>query len=223
MERVVSDSRQKRPYRSRLRKERAQATRQKILETARRLFAERGYVATTLPAIAAEAGVAVATVTAVFGTKLALLDALIACAVRGDVEPAPIATREWWQMMLREPDPSRQLALHAANIRRIHERTTDLFEIVRGAATAEPEIAALRRELGEGKLRDDQLVVESLAEKSALGGVTVEHGRDLLWALGSAELYRLFVVERGWQPDQYEQWLAGAWTDALLGPRGTQS
>ncbi len=124
--------------------------------------------------------------------------------------------------MLREPDPSRQLALHAANIRRIHERTTDLFEIVRGAATAEPEIAALRRELGEAKLRDDQLVAESLAEKSALGGVTLEHSRDLLWALGSAELYRLFVVERGWQPAQYEQWLAAAWIHDLLGPRGTQ-
>jgi AcrR family transcriptional regulator len=219
----MSEPAKKRPYYSRLRQERAQATRQKILEAARRLFAAQGYVATTLSAIAAEAGVAAATVTAVFSTKLALLDALISWAVRGDVEPTPIATREWWQAMLYEPDQVRQLTLHAANIRRIHERTADLFEIVRGAATAEPEIAALRRKLGEAKLQDDRRVAESLAQKGALaGGVTVEHGGDLLWALGSAELYRLLVVERGWPPEEYEQWLAAAWIQALLGPHGTR-
>lgn len=219
----MTESRKKRPYHSRQRQEQAQATRQKILEAARHLFAAHGYVATTLPAIAREAGVAAATVTAVFGAKVALLDVLIKWAVRGDAEPAPLAMREWWQEMLSEPDPIRQLILYAAIARRIHERTTDLFEIVRGAATVEPEIAVLRRDLKESHLQDDRQVAESLARKEALGrGVTVEHATDLLWALGSAELYRLLVVERGWPPEQYEQWLAAAWVHALLGPRSSQ-
>ena len=213
----------KRAYHSLQRQEQAQVTRRKMLEAARRLFATHGYVATTLPAIAREAGVAAATVTAVFGTKLALLNALITWAVRGDEEPAPLAMREWWQEMLSEREPIRQLTLYAAIARRIHERTTDLFEIVRGAATAEPEIAVLWRDLKESHLQDDRWVAESLAQKEALGrGVTVEHATDLLWALGSADLYRLLVVERGWPPEEYEQWLAATWIHALLGPRGTQ-
>jgi AcrR family transcriptional regulator len=44
----MSEPAKKRPYYSRLRQERAQATRQKILEATRRLFAAQGYVATTL-------------------------------------------------------------------------------------------------------------------------------------------------------------------------------
>lgn len=217
----MTESGQKRRYHSLQRQAQAQATRDKILEAARLRFGADGYVATTLPAIAREAGVAVATVTAVFGTKPALLDALIKSAVRGDAEPAPLAEREWWQAVLREPEPIRQLERYAANARRIHGRTTDLFEIVRGAAAAEPEIAVLRRELGESHRQDDGLVAESLAQKGALGrGVTVERAADLLWALGSADLYRLLVVERGWPPEEYEQWLAAAWIDALLDAAG---
>jgi hypothetical protein len=33
----------------------------------------------------------------------------------------------------------------------------------------------------------------------SLPGVTIEARTDLLWTLGSAELYRLLVVERGWR------------------------
>src|SRR5260370_17833852 len=59
------------------RRPRAQATRRRIRDAARRLFVERGYVATTIEAIAGEAGVAVPTVYLAFGTKPALLAALL--------------------------------------------------------------------------------------------------------------------------------------------------
>lgn len=190
------------------------------LQPARRLFAAHGYVGTTLPAIAAEAGVAPATVTAVFGTKPALLDALIKWAVRGDQEPVPLAQRPWWQEIYRQPDPIRQLSRYAEHGRWIHERTTDLFEIIRGAATVLPEIAAMRQELSKSHCQDDRLVAESLAQKRALASdVTVEYATALLWALGSAEMYRMLVVERGWMPKQYEQWLATTLIHALLEQR----
>ena len=59
------------------RQEYAEATRQAIVDTARRLFAERGYFATKVDDIAAEARVAPATVYAVTGGKLGLLNELI--------------------------------------------------------------------------------------------------------------------------------------------------
>lgn len=220
----MSGPRPKRRYHSPQRQEQAELTRRKLLEAARRLFAAHGYAATTLPAIAREAGVSAPTVTAVFGTKIALLEALIKLVVRGDVASAPLAERPWWQEMLAEPDPRRQLRLHATNTRQIHERSADVFEIVRGAATADPEIAALLRQRGARRLQDTRAMAESLARKQALGpGLTIEQATDLLWALSAPELYRLLVAERGWSPERYEQWLAAALIYSLLGHHETGS
>jgi len=192
-------------------------TRNQIVEAARRLFATRGYAATTLPAIAREAGVSAPTVTAVFGTKAALLEALINLGVRGDAAPAPLVERPWWREMLEEADPRRQLRLHAANVRRIQEGSDDIAEIVRGAATADPEIAAVLKQRHRQRFEDTQLVAQSLGRKRALApGVTVAKAGDLVWALSGAEVYRMLVVERGWSPDEYEEWLASALADSLL-------
>src|SRR6478672_10269991 len=165
----------RRPYNSPRRQEQARETRRKIMAAAQSLFASQGYAATTLPAVAREAGVSPATITVVFGTKQALLDALIKSAVRGSDTPAPMTERPWWQEMLREPDPARQLELYAAITRRIHERTTDIAEIMRGAAAADPEIATMRQSLGESRLEDVRAVAELLSGKAALApGITVE-------------------------------------------------
>ena len=214
----MGESEKKRRYHSPRRQQQAEETRRAILAAARRLFTAHGYAATTLPAIAREAGVSAPTVTAAFGTKLAILDALIRVEVRGDETSTPLAARPRWQAMLREPHPIRQLILNAANLRHIHERTTDIFEIVRGAASAEPEIAALRGSLNAQRLEDKRLLAQSLASKQALRpGLTVAQATDLLWALGSADVYRMLVVDRGWSAEQYEQWLAASLVHSLLG------
>jgi len=59
------------------REEYAQATRQAIVDAARRLFSERGYFSTKVDDIAALARVAPATVYAVSGGKHGLLNALL--------------------------------------------------------------------------------------------------------------------------------------------------
>jgi AcrR family transcriptional regulator len=213
----MDESVKKRAYNSPRRQEQARETRKRILEAAQRLFASEGYVAATLPAVAREAGVSPATITVAFGTKLALLTALVRSEVRGDEESVPVTGRSWWQEMLAEPDPVRQLTLFAGIARRIHGRTTDIAEIVRGAAAVDPELAAWRQELGESRLQDAREVVEALARKQALGpDVTVDYAIDLLWTLGSSEVYRMLVVERGWPPEQYEQSLASLLVCSLL-------
>jgi AcrR family transcriptional regulator len=213
----MDESVKKRAYNSPRRQEQARETRKRILEAAQRLFASEGYVAATLPAVAREAGVSPATITVAFGTKLALLTALVRSEVRGDEESVPVTGRSWWQEMLAEPDPVRQLTLFAGIARRIHGRTTDIAEIVRGAAAVDPELAAWRQELGESRLQDAREVVEALARKQALGpDVTVDYAIDLLWTLGSSEVYRMLVVDRGLPPEQYEQSLASLLVCSLL-------
>ena len=213
----MKESSPKRRYHSPRRQAQAASTRQKLLESAERLFVTQGYGATTLAAIARVAGVSLPTVTAIFGTKLAILNALIDTTVRGDEMPIPLSERDWWTAALDERDPVRLLERYAANIRRIHERTTDIFEIVRGAATVDPEIAAIRRELAGGRLGDSRGIVNALAERGVLKpGVLAERATDLLWALVSAEFYRMLVVEREWSPEEYEHWLAATLLDAFV-------
>src|SRR5438477_8281 len=59
----------RRRYDSRRRREQAEGTRRAILEAAGRLFERHGYAATTMAAIAGEAGVALKTVYLAFETK----------------------------------------------------------------------------------------------------------------------------------------------------------
>ena len=66
----------KRRYDSPRRREQAAATRREILEAAQRLFERQGYAATTMAAIATEAGVALKTVYVAFETKSGVLRAL---------------------------------------------------------------------------------------------------------------------------------------------------
>lgn len=213
----MSETRQNRRYHSPQRQRQAELTRRKVLEAARRLFASQGYAVTTLPAIAREAEVSPATVTAVFGTKSRLLDDLVHLVVRGDTDELPLTERSWWQVMLSESDPRRLLAMFAANGRRIHERSADIAAIMQGAAAADPEIAAKLRQLADGRRADARTVALALAEKQALAtDMTIEKATDVLWALGSHDLYRMLVVEQHWAPEEYERWLAESLIHSLV-------
>src|SRR5450759_4267598 len=74
----------KRPYRSPLRAANAQSTRLSVIQAAARLFAERGYVTTSLEDVAAEAGVSRATIFTSVGGKADLLKAAYDVAIVGD-------------------------------------------------------------------------------------------------------------------------------------------
>lgn len=67
-----------------------------MLQAARRLFLEHGYAATTMPAIAAAAGVSVQSVYKAFGNKAALLKTVFDVAIAGDDEPVPMLQRAPW-------------------------------------------------------------------------------------------------------------------------------
>ena len=84
----------KRRYDSSRRRAQAEATRVDILDAAQRLFEARGYAATTVEAIAAEAGVALKTVYVAFETKSGLLRALWNHLLRGGRDEVPMGEQD---------------------------------------------------------------------------------------------------------------------------------
>src|SRR3954468_22464419 len=98
----------RRPYNSPRREEQAAATRTAILRSAQRRFEDDGYAATTMDAVAAEAGVALKTVYVAFGTKSGLLRAVWDLLLKGDADDAPVAARNWYRQVLEEPDAERK-------------------------------------------------------------------------------------------------------------------
>lgn len=207
----------RRRYDSTRRREQAAATRRDILEAAARLLDRQGYAATTMAAIAAEAGVAVKTVYLGFETKAGVLRALWNLRLRGDRDEAPVAAQRWFREAVEEEDPERQLRLNARNSRAAKARIGALFEVIRSAAMVEPEIDALWGRI-QAEYHDNQRVfVESLARKGALRrGLDVDRATDILWALNHPNLWQLLVRERGWTAEEYERWCADTACSQLL-------
>ena len=115
MAKAAATKRKTRRYHSPRRKEQAEATRKQILDAAERLFIRDGYVATSMAAIAKEAGVALKTVYLAFETKSGLLRALWHRNLRGGREDVPVGDQAWFREVIEEPDPAKALRLNARN------------------------------------------------------------------------------------------------------------
>ena len=209
----------RRAYDSPRRREQARATRHAVLEAARGLFTERGYVGTTIEAIAAGANVAPETVYAVFGTKRSLLSELVDVSIAGSDSAPPILQQDPVQQIRDEPDPHRRIVLLASLGRSILERRAAVDEVVRGAAAADPEIASLR-DLGKAQRFTSQRELLRMVVGAAglRQGLDVETAADVLYAIGSPETYRLLVIDRGWSGPRFERWYAETLERLLLEP-----
>jgi AcrR family transcriptional regulator len=193
-----------------LRDARAQVTRGRIADAARRLFLRDGYAATTLAAIAAEAGVAVQTVYAVYGSKAGILRTL-----RESVMNQPQAEALFAEAIV-EPSALRRLALFARSIRRRWESSVDVVAIHRDAGTADPEIragVAATLERRRGGIRE----LAATLEADLRPGLDVARAAAILDALTLPEVYAELIDAAGWTPDAYETWLAAALVRELLG------
>ena len=207
----------RRRYESPRRREQAESTRRAILEAAERLFERQGYGATSVAAIAEEAGVALKTVYVVFETKSGLLWALWNQRLRGEGGETPVADQEWFREVLAEPDPVRQLELNARNSRAGKERVGALFEVIRAAAPLDGEIEELWARIQTEYRSNQEEVVASIAARGALAdGLELERATDILWTLNDPDLWQLLVGRREWSGDEYERWCAEAARSQLL-------
>ena len=212
-----------RRYDSPLRREQAAATRRRILEAAQPLFEHDGYTTTSMAAIAAAAGVSLKTVYLAFETKSGILRALWHLLLRGDEEPVPVGERPWFRAVLEEPQPERKLRLNVHNATTVRARIGPLLQVLRDAAPTEPEIGELWTQIQAEFYDNQHAVVVDLDEKKALRpGLDVTRATDILWTLNHPDVYRLLVTERGWAPDEHEEWLADLLCSQLLREQATR-
>ncbi len=207
----------RRAYNSELRSEQAAQTRRKILRAAQALFETEGYAATSMAGIASAAGVSLKTVYLAFETKSGLLRALWHLLLRGERDSAPVAEQSWFRAVLDEPDPERQLWLNARNSMIVKTRAGRMLDVIRSAASADPEIGSLWARI-QTEFHDNQrAVVQSIADKQALAThLTVPSATDILWALNHPNLYILLAGERNWSAERYEQWLGDLLCSQIL-------
>jgi AcrR family transcriptional regulator len=202
------------------RAEKAQANRQRMRAAAQTLFASRGYSATSMQAIADEAGMAVQTLYFTFGTKRALLSELLDVAVAGDDEPVPTLERPRVLAAIDNPDPVVQLHELAGIAREIYERVAPVLQVVAHAAPGDPEIHELWMTNNAQRAVVMERFITALAGKTPLrDGLDTATAIDVALALQSPELYQFLTVRRGWSPARWEQWTADALVTQLLPPR----
>ena len=215
---MTEDVKPKRRYESKRRLEQAQETRRTILAAAKQRFENHGYAATTVAEIAADAGVATKTVYLAFESKGGVLRALWNLLLRGEQDDRPVAEQEWYRQVLEEPDPERQLRLNARNSAQGKRRISSTLEVIRSAASGDAEIDVLWQRIQSDYRENQRAIVEQLAQHNALSpGLDVERAADVLWTINHPNTWQMLVVQRGWTPEQYEQWSGDAACRELLG------
>lgn len=216
---MVSEvNRRSRRYDNRNRQELAGQTRRRVLEAARRLFVQQGYGATTIQSLADDAGVAVQTVYAAFGSKLEILKQLFDISVVGDDATRPLAQRAEWRAWETEPDGEGMVRLFARANRVIAERTADIVGVLAAAASSHPEIARMWEQAEAARYQDQSGLAERLADRGLLRPtLSVRQAADIVWTLAGPGTFTDLVRRRGWSAQEYDAWLADQLRHALLG------
>jgi AcrR family transcriptional regulator len=177
-------------------------TRTHILDAALQLLADRGYVGTTIEAIAAQAGVGERTVYDTFGSKQGILLGLIESF-------SPIPKTDFQALtQAGAADPQAQLRLIVNFVIDYFCAAEQFLDVLRANAGANPALAAIMRE-GEQLRRESQRdILHNWANSGVLKReLSATRAGDILWGLTSPDVYRLFVQERKWTRQSYARWL----------------
>ena len=197
---------------------RTRLARRAVIDAARALFLERGYQATTVEAVSDHSDVPVATVYRLFSSKLGILKAVLDVSIAGDDRALSLQERPPVAALLAEPDPAKLLAALASITVAINTRSSDIYRILSGASGSDPAAGVLLADYQLQRHDGQARIARSLARAHALRpGLRERDAADLIHALASPELYRLFVIDRGWAPERYEKWLASILTAQLIG------
>jgi AcrR family transcriptional regulator len=222
MERMMANVKPKRRYDSSGRQAQARRNQQAILDAAQRQFLRGGYAATTIAAIAAEAGVSVETIYKAFGGKPGLVRAIYQRGLAGRA-PVPAFQRSD-EMRERETDPRRIMRNWGALTSEVSSAVSPIARLVRSAAASDPDMAALLRASNDTREERARHHARFLKQRGYLReGVTVAQATDILWTCTSDELYDLLVVQRGWSLRRFARFLAEYVIATLLPPPGEPS
>jgi AcrR family transcriptional regulator len=207
----------KRRYDSSGRQAQARRNREAILDAAQRQFLEGGYAATTIAAVAAEAGVSVETIYKAFGGKPGLVRAIYDRGLEGR-EPVPAYQRAD-ELRERETDPRAIMRNWAAIATEVSSVVSPIERLVRAAAATDPDMAALLKAHHDTRERRARHHAGFLKRRGYLRqGVSQAQATDILWTCTSDELYDLLVTQRGWSLPRFARFLGDFMINALLPP-----
>lgn len=202
--------RQRSRYRSPLREERAADTRRRIATAALELFAEHGFAQTTVAAVAAAAGVSVQTIYATFGSKTAIVRALLEQFEENADADA------WSARIAAEPDPRRKLEAFAQWSASIFSTSRRVITAAAGAA-GDPAMLELKAEGDRHRREGVRRLISGLAASGTLRpGLSRREATDRAWILTGLEVYLATTDGCGWSDATYATWLAGLLIADLL-------
>lgn len=203
-------TRKKRIYNSEGRSAQAAQTKSRILDAARKLLQSDGFDAVTIEKIALAAEVSAPTIYSLFQSKRGILRALMDDALPPDQHHALVEGG-------KQKSAKERLAVGAKLARQIYDAERAQMDIFRGASVLAPEFRVFEQEREQRRYKRQEETVKTMwKEKVFLKGLTLTKARDILWAFTGRDMYRMFVIEQGWTPDEYEKWLAQLLAKTLL-------
>lgn len=198
-------------YRSPLRQQRAAETRARIAEAARELFITKGFTGTTVGEIARLGGVSVQTIYTTFGSKGAIVRALLT-----QFEASADAT-DWKTRMEQSSDPAMILTLFAGWTRVFFASSRETIAAAQGAVT-DPAMVELRAEGDHHRRKALTDLVTRIDQMGALPDwLTRRNAVDRAWMLSGVEMYLAATDGCGWSDEAYENWLATTLLQQVLG------
>jgi AcrR family transcriptional regulator len=209
----MSQAKAPRRYQSERRRQTADDTRRRILDASRALFSRDGIDCVTVEKIAARAKVATSTVYALFKSKAGILRELTRDAIFSAQYHAATAQIDGTR------DPIALLKLTAKVARTIYENEAREIGLLRGASMFSAELKKLENEFETLRFELQRARIELLFENALLpDGMSVDAARRIMWMYTSRDVYRMMVVDGGWSPDHFEEWLANTLVSALTKP-----
>ncbi|HWM18352.1 MAG TPA: helix-turn-helix domain-containing protein [Ilumatobacteraceae bacterium] len=189
----------------------AEETRAEILGAARRQFAAKGYSATSLKEIAAEAGVSVQTVYDSVGSKADLVRRL------NDLVDAEARVGEIASTIPTESDPAVVAGIPARVTRRILERCSDIVRASFDGARAEPDLVYIADEGGRRHRAGARAVAERLAALHALDpSIDTPAAATTIATLADVRVALVLIDDHGFDLDAVETWIATTTARAIL-------
>lgn len=207
----------KRKYDSSMRQARATESHAQIIETARELFIESGYSGVSIESIARKAKSSPETIYSVFKNKRSLLAHTMDLAAGAGDSPIPVMLRSYVQEVTAERDQHKQIQMFSGRMQMFFSHIAPLVKVLREAAKIEPEIKKLLDKYLDDRYQGMGFFIDCLLANGPLRNrLDKLSATETLWALASAEIYNLLVIDRGWSGEEYEIWLTETLTRLLL-------
>ena len=186
------------------------------MQAASQLFVDRGYVATTIEAIAERAEVATQTVYHVFGTKADVLTAVLEGSIVGDLDPIPLTERRWVETLGDLKNAATAVELLVAESVKVLARVAPIYRVIQRAA-ADPDVSDLLEDTRRRRRVDQRRLIDIVVAQGRLRpGLDPDTAADVYYALINEDVFELLTSDCGWEVERFQRWATGLMQQQLL-------